>query len=72
MSKEKTFETTLAEATAVIEKLEKGEQSLEALIKEHKKGRALINQCFEMLEKAEDEFAKNTQLIEQEMKEQEK
>ena len=54
--KAKSFEETLAEATAVIAELEKGELSLETLMSEHQKGRVLINECFAMLEKAEAEF----------------
>lgn len=58
--KAKTFEEALAEATAVIAELEKGELSLEQLMKEHQKGRTLINECFTMLEKAEAEFLEVT------------
>ena len=58
MAKEKTFEQALTEANVVIEKLEKGDLSLEAAMKEYKKGFALLADCQGMLQQAEIDFAK--------------
>lgn len=55
--KKQSFEETLHEANTIIEKLEKGELSLEDSMTEYKKGFALLNDCQTMLIDAEQEFA---------------
>lgn len=53
----KTFEDNLALATKIVEKLEQGELGLEETLKEYKAGFDYLQECQQMLQQAELEFA---------------
>ena len=57
-AKKKGFEDKLGEIDQIIEKLEKGELSLEDSIQEYEKAMALIKESEELLEEAEGKIMK--------------
>lgn len=58
MSKDKTFETSLAELEAIVQKLENGDVALEEAIKEFQKGMKLSKDLQTILNQAEKTLVK--------------
>jgi Exonuclease VII small subunit len=56
MATKKTFEKLLLEATEIVEKLEKGDLSLNESMQSYKNGYAILTQCQELLQNAESEY----------------
>ncbi|MDO4668106.1 MAG: exodeoxyribonuclease VII small subunit [Streptococcus sp.] len=58
MSKDKTFETSLAELETIVQKLENGDVALEEAIKEFQKGMKLSKDLQTILNQAEKTLVK--------------
>ncbi len=51
-----TFEQSSKELDAIVKRIEEGEEDLETMMEEHKRGQLLVKRCKELLETAQQQI----------------